>query len=160
MSVVTRSGMAVVIAGVALLALAAVGEFSDAFLYAGYVTVRIVASSCAAVLFVWAFILSKGRDPAPLVAALSIDVVVVIVAYALPRLATTARKEFFVKASEVRQGMRCQDASVLLRSYERWSYEPDYVTFAYQSRPGTVDVVVIHCDVKTSRIIDADVSLD
>jgi hypothetical protein len=148
------------VAGLVLLAGGYLLERGGVFLYTGYVLVRIAAALAALGFLVWALLHPGRREASRWLVAVIIGCVLVLLAWRLESYATSPRKVFYLTALKVKEGMLFSDVEKQMAPYRLFSVEPGHASFAFRGSAQTEDVLVVRYDVKTTKILEAHLSLD
>ena len=146
--------------GIAVIFLACFLELNGVFLYIGYGFVRASATLLAVVFLAWSVALWRRQSRSGFGCGLFICVMLFALGWMVGSLVTSSRKQFFILAEQVRPGDSIMEVRTKMSAYHSWSNEEGHVSFDFASGPGTDDVLVVHFDPKSSRVLDADLSLD
>jgi hypothetical protein len=146
--------------GIAAIFIACFLELSGVFLYLGYGFVRAGSTVVALVFLAWSVALWRRQSRGGFGCGLLVCIMLVALGWTVGSLVTSSRKQFYILAEQVRPGVAVMEVRTKMSAYRSWSSEEGYLSFDFTSGPGTTDVLVVHFDPKSSRVLDADLSLD
>ena len=140
--------------GVLALGLGLFLERTGLFLYTGYIVVGLTGTLIAFRFLLWAVrFLKSGR------LARLISVSVILGAWSVGFVDSSPRKHFYLAARSIKRGEPIDTVRRRMAQYESWQGQQDYESFAFNA-PGTSDVLIVHYDGKTDKVIDLKMSLD
>jgi hypothetical protein len=146
--------------GIAAILIACFLELSGVFLYFGYGVVRAGSTVLALVFLAWGVALWKRQSRGGFGCGLFVCIMFVALGWTVGTLVTSSRKRFYILAEQVRPGVSVTEVKAKMSAYRSWSTEEGYLSFGFASGPGTSDVLVVHFDPNSSKVLDADLSLD
>jgi hypothetical protein len=135
-------------------------ERGGMFLYSGYTVVRTGAVLAALAVILWGFLISRGERWTPMLLGVVVGCFVLALGWQLGSARTSARKAFYLDAVRVKEGMPFKQAQQIMAAYRPFSVEPGHESFCYRSGPQTEDVLVVHYDPATMKVVKAELSLD
>jgi hypothetical protein len=145
--------------GIVLLASGFLLERKGVFLYLGYTQVGV--GSILAIGFLIRGILSiKSQGRAAFYFGLAISFILALSAWGVGSLDSSPRKHFYLLATRIQSGESMDTVRKRMAQYESWQKQEGYESFGFVSGPGTSDVVIVHYDGHTGKVLDADLSLD
>ena len=145
--------------GVLALGLGLFLERAGLFLYTGYIVVGLTGTIIAFRFLLWAVRFLKSGRLALFYSAALISVSVILGAWSVGFVDSSPRKHFYLAARSIKRGEPIDTVWRRMAQYESWQGQQDYESFAFNA-PGTSDVLIVHYDGKTGKVIDLKMSLD
>ena len=146
--------------GIAVIFIASFLELNGVFLYFGYGLVRASSTVVALGFLAWSVALWRRQSRGGFGCGLFVCIMLIALGWTVGSLVTSSRKQFYILAEQVRPGVSVMEVRTKMSAYRSWSSREGYLSFDFASGPGTNDVLVVHFDPKSSRVLDADLSLD
>jgi hypothetical protein len=146
--------------GVVILGVLYFLDVENLFLYTGYAFVKALGCFLAVVFSIWGLVLVRRRKLGPGAAAVLISIAFLVSGWSLRAFPATPRKQFCLLAEAIKPNDTMDSVKARLAGYNSWSRQEGYISFNFASGPRTTDVVVIHYDPNTSRVLSSDLSLD
>jgi hypothetical protein len=134
-------------------------ERAGLFLYTGYVVVGVAGTTIGLRLFVWGMRFLTSRRLTLFYSTALISLSMIFGAWSLSFLDSGPRKHFYLAATRVKRGDSLDAVRRKMAQYDSWQGQKDYESFAFYA-PGTSDVLRVHYDVNTGKVIDFKLSLD
>jgi hypothetical protein len=135
-------------------------ERRGVFLYLGYTQVGIVGSFIAMAFFFSGVHLLRSRRILACYLCVALSVGVIVAAWTVGSLHSSPRKQFYLSAIQIQPGESIEAVRSRMARYESWQKQEGYLSFGFASTPGIFDVVIVHYDSKTGKVLDYDLSLD
>ena len=106
----------------------------------------------------------EGKRPPYALITLPLCAVLLILGLTIGSISSSPRNHFYLLSKTIIKNQSLDSVKAQFAGYESWtSPEPDtqccHLTFRY-TKPSTMDVVVIHYDPNTNRVLDASYSSD
>ena len=146
---------AIVIMGIGLFL-----ERAGVFLYLGYMVVGLTGTILALLFLFWGMRFLKSRRWARFYLAILISLSLTLAGWTLGNFDSSPRKHFYLAATQIKPEDSMDSVRKKMAQYESWQGQQDHESFRFSSGPGTSDVVIVHYDVKTGKVIDVNLSLD
>ena len=145
--------------GILILAVGLFLERAGLFLYTGYIVVGAVGTVIALRFLLWGMRFLRPRRSALFYSAALISLSLMLGAWSLSFLDSSPRKHFYLAATRIKRGDSIETVRKQMAQYDSWQAQKDHQSFAFYA-PGTSDVLIVHYDVKTGKVIDLSLSLD
>lgn len=148
--------------GVAVATLAAMVllDVVGIFMYFTY-----IPAYALALVIIAARIIAAGKTPLTrwdILVFLASSAILVAAILILPGVETSPRKGFYLAWKSLRPGMAIDEVKAKLRRFDQSPHfrDPCTYSFGFVSAPRTTDVIVVHCDPTTNRVVATDYSPD
>jgi hypothetical protein len=135
-------------------------EGGGVFLYSGYELVKLGGVLTALSLLVVALLMTQGKRRRPVMVAVALGLAIATLAWRLESYLSSPRKEFYLRAEQVKPGQRLGEAEQILAGYRTYSEKPGWISFCLRSGLHTEDVLLVRYDPRTEIIEEAELSLD
>jgi hypothetical protein len=146
--------------GIGILGVVLFLERAGLFLYFGYVLVRVIGTILAISFFLWGMRFLKSHRLALFYSAVLISFALVFASWSLSMFDSSPRKHFYLAATQIKPGDSIDSVRKRMAQYQSWHGQQDRESFGFYNRPGISDVLVVHYDIGTGTVIDANLSLD
>ena len=145
--------------GLAVLAMACLLERGGFFLYFSYTLLKTFAGLSAGLFIWWGVLRFRNRQRFGAIVSFLLSAIFLILGWTIEGAVTSPRKQFYLLADRVKPGDSLNSVEDSLSHYRHWSTQEGHITFQFVS-PGTADVLIVHYDPKTLRVLDTNLSLD
>jgi hypothetical protein len=149
----------IICSGILMLGLGLLLERAGLFLYTGYIVVGVIGTVIAFRFLFWGLSFLKTRRVALFYLAALISASIMFGGWSLRVLDSSPRKHFYLAATGVKRGDSIDVVRERMAHYETWQGQKDYESFAFNA-PGTSDVLIVHYDASSRKVIDLHLSLD
>jgi hypothetical protein len=135
-------------------------ERGGLFLYTGYTVVEVAGTIIALRFLLWGIRFLRSRRSALFYSVALISLSLMLGAWSLSFLDSSPRKHFYLAATRIKRGDAIDTVRKRMAHYDSWQPQNDYESFGFYEPPGTSDVLIVHYDVKTGKVVDLKLSLD
>ena len=145
--------------GIGVIALVWLLERGGVWLYLGYTLERVMVVFLGLTFLLWGVILLRKHNNLEFALGVLVGTSLLMSAWMLGHVVSSPRKRFYLLAEQVRAGDSIEHVKRELTGYDNWSGDQDHISFRF-SQADTMDVLMVHYDPSTGKVLDTDLSLD